>query len=139
MASVVSNTTRPETGEAIAFFCVVVITGNRTPCVTDETSSAADDDGARVPMPMLPELVITIRARPEVVPVVNEMAVGTVPAETAPSTNEVIAPSDMFDVPSDPINPIVPSESFICTAVEDVAVVPRVFTKRWEGPAAVFE
>ena len=139
MASVVSKITRPATGVPIAFFCVVVITGNRTPCVVEAISKAEADAGVSVPMPIWPELLMIIRAMPEDVPVVNVMAVGTVPAETAPSTNPVMAPRDWFAVPSAPRKFIVPSESFSATAAKDVAVVPPFLIKKMLGPALVVE
>ena len=139
MASVVSKITRPATGVPMAFLCAVVITGNRTPCVVEAISRADADAGVSVPMPIWPELLMIIRARPEDVPVVNVMAVGTVPVETEPSTNAVMAPRDWFAVPSEPRKLMVPSESFRATAFVDVAVVPPVLTKNKLGPAAAVE
>jgi len=53
-ASVVSNTINPAAGLAIAFFCVVVMLGIRTPLVVLCASRIADAL-AVVPIPRLPE------------------------------------------------------------------------------------
>jgi len=123
----------------MAFFCVVVITGNLKPSVVEVTSTMALDAGVPVPMPIRPALVMRIRSVPEVVPAVIETAVGTVPAETAPSTKPVMAPNAWFDVPSEPKNTTDPRVSPLCTAVVDVAVVPRVLSNRRLAPVVVSE
>ena len=93
--------------------------------------------------PMLPVLLICILATGGrvllLVPVANEKAVGTVPADTAPSTYTDMFASAWFDVPSAPLNNSAPIESFCCTAVVDVAVVPRVLRIYTAALAAVSE
>jgi hypothetical protein len=49
---VVLKITKPADGEAIASRCVVVIRGNKSPLVVDETSKMAEALGVSVPIPI---------------------------------------------------------------------------------------
>jgi hypothetical protein len=55
---VVSYMTRPATGLTIAFFCAVVIIGNKTPCVVDSILIIADETLVCVPTNKFPFLFV---------------------------------------------------------------------------------